>query len=124
MPATDVGKLPSIFDYWNSFYHDASQKTGRTFYPTADQQNAEWMQEEGFKEVHVQEYKVPIGPWQEEKGIRMAGLLNQAVCYDGVDGGLKLGIEVLKESYTTMQVVFANTRTAYRDKWYGLYSRW
>jgi len=120
------GTIPParVYDWWNDFFTEAGERTGKTFNFTS-KQNAAWMKETGFKEVNIEEFKVPISPWAKDSTLKSVGGLNNLICGQAMDGvGLRLGTSVLLNSFTEMQVVFGITRQALRDKNSQVYYPW
>lgn len=77
----------------------------------------------GFIDVTVREYKLPIGPWPKQKRLRDAGLLQLSAMLEGIEG---LSLRLLKfyDGWTLdeLKVLLAKVRTELKDP--GCHGYW
>lgn len=124
----DDGSVPegSIYEAWNSFYVEAGGKIRKTFSVTENGQNAGWMRDAGFTgELHIKDFKLPLGTWAAEKKWKEIGAFNLLGCDYGLDGyPLYLGTEVLGWSLQEIQDLVAGVRMAMRNRSWHAYYPW
>ena len=71
----------------------------------------------GFVDVTVQEYRLPIGPWPKDEGLRKSGLLNLMAMQEGLHGiSAAMFTRSLKWSTEEMEVLLAKVRAEWNDR--------
>ncbi len=75
------------------------------------------MEDAGFIDVTVKNYKLPIGPWPVDKRLRYAGSLALGAMIDGIHGiSAAVFSRSLKWSPEEMEVFLAQVRNEWRQK--------
>ncbi|KAL8735476.1 MAG: hypothetical protein Q9181_002798 [Wetmoreana brouardii] len=84
---TDDNSLPadSAITAWCHNQEEAAQKVGMSLRITGDKLKTQ-MQEAGFVDVVVKEFKMPIGQWPKDKTLREAGAFGLVAMLEGIGG--------------------------------------
>ncbi|KAL8705594.1 MAG: hypothetical protein Q9201_001281 [Fulgogasparrea decipioides] len=84
---TDDNSLPadSAITAWCHNQEEAAQKVGMSLRITGDKLKTQ-MQEAGFVDVVVKEFKMPIGQWPRDKTLREAGAFGLVAMLEGIGG--------------------------------------
>lgn len=82
----DDGSLPSesILGTWGPYTMDSAKKAGREL--NAMDIMTEKIRQAGFLDIHVKEYKWPIGPWARDKQFKEAGMVQLQHWLSGMEG--------------------------------------
>ncbi|KAF4540124.1 Methyltransferase domain-containing protein [Lasiodiplodia theobromae] len=90
-------------------------KIGKEFY--TGPKLGDWLKNAGFKNVHVDLYKVPSGPWPKDKLMREIGTINLLQALDGMEGfSLRLFTGVLGWTAEEVNVFCAKVRQELKGK--------
>jgi len=75
------------------------------------EQNRQRLKDSGFVNVEEKVWKVPIGTWPRDKRMKIIGLYNRSVIYDGLQGvSMAAYTRGLKWSATEVEVYLADVR--------------
>lgn len=81
------------------------------------------LEQAGFVDITVREFKLPIGPWPKQKRLRDAGLLQLSAMLEGIEG---LSLRLLKFydgwSLEELKVLLAKVRAELKDP--GCHAYW
>ena len=85
--ATDDNSLSddSAIRKWCANQEEAAQKMGRSLRVKGADFKKQ-MEDAGFQNVEVREYKLPIGPWPLDPKLKEVGLFQLAAMLEGIDG--------------------------------------
>ncbi|OCL06992.1 S-adenosyl-L-methionine-dependent methyltransferase [Glonium stellatum] len=76
-----------------------------------------WLRNAGFKNVHHEVFKVPLGSWPKDPKLKKIGIINKAQFEDGLDGFLlRPYTKMLGWTNEEVQVFLAGVRKAVSDK--------
>ncbi|KAL1640686.1 hypothetical protein SLS58_006700 [Diplodia intermedia] len=90
-------------------------KLGKEFYSGPKLEG--YLQDAGFKNVHVQPYKVPSGPWPKDRKLREIGTINLLQALDGMEGfSLRIFTGVLGWTVDEVTVFCAKVREELKVK--------
>ncbi|KAL1617654.1 hypothetical protein SLS54_007658 [Diplodia seriata] len=90
-------------------------KIGKEFYSGPKLEG--YLQDAGFKNVHVQPYKVPSGPWPKDRKLREIGTINLLQALDGMEGfSLRLFTGFLGWTVDEVTVFCAKVREELKGK--------
>ena len=104
-----------IMAQWSKTFIEAGERVGKSFY-TADNA-AKLIREAGFTEVQEQWYKVPVGPWMEDKKMKEIGYWNLLYCLQGCEGwALYLLTKIMGWELLEVQVFIAKMKRAIKDR--------
>ncbi|KAJ5272492.1 hypothetical protein N7478_007617 [Penicillium angulare] len=83
---SDDGSIPedSIIRSWGPRMTMSAERSGRSFGIMRTMRAS--MEEAGFVDVHVKNYKLPIGPWPKDKQLKEIGSINYYHWVDGMEG--------------------------------------
>jgi hypothetical protein len=79
-------KEGSALDWWGKVFDKAGQNVGRSFGIINEDLQRKGMVNAGFGEPVVEDFKVPISPWQVDEKWQEVGRNYQATMEQGVDG--------------------------------------
>lgn len=74
----------NILRSWAPRLATAAKKAGRplgTMYTMRDS-----IERAGFEEIHVKDYKIPIGPWAKDSHLKELGVVNHKFWISGLEG--------------------------------------
>lgn len=86
-------KEGSALDRWGKVFNEGGRKIGRSFNLIGDDIQRKGMVEAGFDDPVVDDFKVPISPWPEDKKSREAGRCYQMTMDQDAEGKLP-GLEM------------------------------
>ncbi|KAK0611708.1 S-adenosyl-L-methionine-dependent methyltransferase [Immersiella caudata] len=69
--------------YWSNQMFEAVRQIGREPHPGPNLER--WVCNAGFKNVHREKFKIPVGSWAKERRLKEVGLLNLAQMLDGLE---------------------------------------
>lgn len=75
-----------------------------------------WVKDAGFKNVQVQKFRMPLGPWPKDTNLKGVGMLNLRQVLDGLEGfSLRLLCDVAGWTEEEVTVLLANVRKELKD---------
>lgn len=74
----------SVLQVWGSNLARAARKSGRKSGIMHTMQES--IEKAGFTDVHIKNYKLPIGPWPRDKQLKEAGAANFRHLSEGMEG--------------------------------------
>ncbi|KAK8203637.1 S-adenosyl-L-methionine-dependent methyltransferase [Phyllosticta capitalensis] len=76
-----------------------------------------WFKEAGFKNIRVETWKVPMGPWPKDPELKRIGMFNLAQATDGMEAfTLRMFTKVLGWTVEEVQVFNARVKQEYKSK--------
>ncbi len=79
------------FQTWNRVFSESGPKMGRSFNTVADNLQRPAVEAAGFEDIHVVNYKVPVGGWPRDKALAEIGRCVQHVFMNDMHGESCLG---------------------------------
>lgn len=76
----------SAMDQWGKLFHEAGRKLGRSFRVYEDHLQRKAMEEAGFVDIQVWDFKAPIGGWAEDPRLREIGEFAQMCIEADIEG--------------------------------------
>lgn len=106
-----------IFKQWADVFYQATDRMGKTIRIGTEGRMRRHMEEAGFVDIVVNEYKLPCGGWSEDAREKEIGTYNLAFMEQSLEGfALFLLVEIMGWEYTEVQVFIARMRAAIRNK--------
>jgi SAM-dependent methyltransferase len=106
-----------IFKQWADVFYEAADRMGKTIRIGTEGRMKRHMEEAGFVDVVVNEYKLPCGGWSEDEREKVIGTYNLAFMEESLEGfALFLLVEIMGWEYSEVQVFLARMRAAIRNK--------
>ncbi|KAI5456714.1 S-adenosyl-L-methionine-dependent methyltransferase [Mariannaea sp. PMI_226] len=105
-----------ILATWAKLYVDGGKKTGMSFNVVRDQLQNKGMEEAGFVNVQVSNYKAPIGPWAKDKSLAQIGQITQAAMLNDIEGYTLFLWNLLEWDQSQYPVFLTALRGALRNK--------
>lgn len=124
----DDKSLPddSVLRTWGPRLALAAEKSGRPLGTMHTMRSS--IESAGFTDIHVKEYKLPIGPWAKDKHLKEVGVVNYEYWRKGMEGfAMWLLTRFGDPSPWTMESVLvyvAHMRHDFANTSYHTYSRW
>ncbi|KAK3323198.1 S-adenosyl-L-methionine-dependent methyltransferase [Cercophora scortea] len=108
---------------WTKVFWEGGKKFGRTFRVVEDEVQKRGMEEAGFVDVVVTEFKCPVGPWAKGEREKQLGLFAKLVLETDIEGYvLYMWSAVMGWTKEETQVYIAHLRRQLRDpnvhSWY------
>lgn len=121
---TDDDSFPadSCIRKWCEHQEAAAQKAGLTLRVSGESLKRQ-MEEAGFTNIAVQEFKIPIGPWPEDLRMRHIGEYQLLAMLEGLEAlTLRLWTKYLDWSRTEIEVFLGEVRQEFKKK--DVHSYW
>lgn len=118
VPKTDDDSFPpdSAMQEWARVIYEGTAKLGLNIRVPSTQIKT-WMEQAGFEDVTVVDFKLPLGPWSKEKHLREAGNAEAMSLRDNLQGvTLRLWEKGLGRSYEELEVFLVKVRKEFDDK--------
>ncbi|KAL1840130.1 hypothetical protein VTJ49DRAFT_786 [Mycothermus thermophilus] len=107
-------KPESATHQWISELIDTSNKIGRD--PQPGRSLEKWVREAGFEKVEHHKFRMPIGGWPKDPGLKQIGTYNLAQLLSGLEAfSLRLYCGVLGWSKEELMVLLAKVRKELKD---------
>jgi hypothetical protein len=119
----DGSLLPnSPMDQWHKVFWEGGRKTGRTLRVIEDDLQKKCMEEAGFVDIRVWDFKCPVGGWSQDLKLKEIGLYAKAVMDDAEGYVMFMWSSVMGWSPEEIQVYLVHLRRQMGDKnvhpWY------
>ena len=101
---------------WEALWNEGVARFGLTgrCYPEKMKQQ---MEEAGFVNIAIKNYKMPIGPWAKDKRLRQAGLYFLVGVLDGITGlSLRVFTQGLGWTVEEMEVLLMDVRKEWKNR--------
>ena len=121
---TDDGSFPpdSWIRKWCENQELAAQKAGLTLRISGESLRRQ-MESAGFTNIIVREFKIPIGPWPEDRKMRNIGAYQLVAMLEGLESlTLRLWTKYLDWSTTEIEVALAKVRGEFKRR--DVHSYW
>ncbi|KAI1391888.1 S-adenosyl-L-methionine-dependent methyltransferase [Hypoxylon trugodes] len=76
----------SYEQFWNSLYRNAGQRLGVSFQPIQDDVQKKAIEGAGFVNVHIRDFKFPIGGWPADENLAEIGKYAQLTLLNDAEG--------------------------------------
>ncbi|KAM0326606.1 hypothetical protein ACHAQA_006475 [Verticillium albo-atrum] len=109
-------KNKSAMQQWGPIFAKGGQTIGRPFTILEDDVQKKAMEEAGFVDIEVYDYKIPIGGWAKDPVLNEAGKFFQAAILQDIEGTLNFIALVLGWSPDEVAVFGAHYRSEIKNK--------
>jgi ubiquinone/menaquinone biosynthesis C-methylase UbiE len=105
-----------IFKQWSEAFFEAADRLGKTAKIGMDGRMRRHMEEAGFVDIVVKEYRLPCGSWPTDRREKEIGMFNLAFMEQSLEGfALFLLREIMKWELVEVHVFLARMRAAMKD---------
>ncbi|KAI0018998.1 S-adenosyl-L-methionine-dependent methyltransferase [Xylariomycetidae sp. FL0641] len=103
--------------FWERLYHEATQKMDVSFEILTEDLQRKGMEQAGFEEITVKEFKLPVGGWPADPKLSEVGQYVQLTLLNDVEGyTMMLWNALMGEDTPGYQVALAKLRKEVKDR--------